>query len=270
MKVKLQITLAALVCILSQMGALAQETSETSRYNSCMQMARDKPAEALNVALLWIEDMGGAPARHCEAVSLFNLAEFGEAGARFELIAEDIRVGRGMPTVGGKKYAADSVMFASILSQAAQAWMLAGELDRAHDAASRALSIVEKGSAVHIEILLDRAQISAADEDFGLAMEDIEAALTFAPDNLVALLFRSAAQRAIGNYAEAKKSIDRAYAIDGKNPSILLERANIAYMLGNKDAATQDLLTILRDYPDSHAAPSARMNLERMALKELK
>lgn len=269
MNIKLQISLLAIFLFLIPAAVLAQDVSETSRYDACMQMAHDDPAEALNVALLWQEDMGGAPARHCEAVSLFNIAEYGEAGARFELIAKDIRIGRGMPVVDGKKSAADSVMFASMLSQAAQAWLMADELDRAHDAASRALSVVKKGSAVHIEILLDRAQILAADEDYDLALEDINAALIYDAQNLVALLFQAAAKRAIGNYVDAKNSIDRAYAIDPKNPSVLLERSNIAFMLGDKDAARQDLLIIVRDYPDSHAAPSARMNLERMALKDL-
>ena len=269
MKVNLQIKLAASLCIFMHASALAQEPTAANRYDDCMQMANEKPAEALNIALLWQEDMGGAPARHCEAVSLFNLAEFGEAGARFELIAEDIRVGLGMPTVDGKKYAADSAMFATMLSQAAQAWLLAGELDRAHDAASRALSIVTKASPLHIKLLIERAQISAADEDFELALEDIDAALTFEPHNLLALLFHAATHRALGHYSDAKTSIDLAYAIDTKNPTILLERANIAFMLGDKDAARHDLLTILRDYPDSEAATSAGINLERMALKEL-
>ncbi len=270
MNIKLQIALLTIILFFTQIVVLAQDTSETSRYDTCMQMAHDNPAEALNVALLWQEDMGGAPARHCEAVSLFNIAEYGEAGARFELIAKDIRVGRGMPMVDGKKTAADSAMFASMLSQAAQAWLMAGELDRAHDAASRALSVVKKGSVVHIEILLDRAQILAADEDYELALEDIDAALIYDAQNLLALLFHAAAKRAIGLLGDAKNSIDRAYAIDPKNPSVLLERSNIAFMLGDKEAARQDLLIIVRDYPDSHVAPSARMNLERMALKELK
>lgn len=270
MTIKLQITLLTLFWFAMQVPALAQDVSATSRYDACMQMAQDDPAQALNIALLWQEDMGGAPARHCEAVSLFNLTEYGEAGARFELIAEDIRVGRGMPVVDGKKTAADSAMYASMLSQAAQAWLMASELDRAHDAASRAMSVVKKGSAVHIELLLDRAQTLAADEDFELALQDIDAVLIFDSQNLLALLFQAAAKRAVGHYGDAKISIDHAYAIDPKNPSILLERANIAFMLGDKEAARQDLLTIVRDYPDSHAAPSAHMNLERMALKDLK
>ena len=278
MNIKTYITKAALCAFLIPVSVLAQEAgnapaaepSEIDRYEDCMTQASSKPAEALNKALVWKEQEGGAPARHCEAVSLFNLAEYGEAAARFELIAADIRVGRGMPQVNGKKYAADKVMFASMLSQAAQAWLLAGELDKAHNAASQALSVVDKGSDVHIEVLLDRAQISAADEDFGLAMEDIEAALVFDPDNLTALLFKAAAQRAIGRFLEAKKAVDLAYTIDAGNPSVLLERANIAYMLGDKKSAHTDLLTIIRDYPDSHAAPSARINLERMALQELR
>lgn len=245
-----------------------QENGE-GRYNKCMRLASDKPVEALNIALLWLENSGGAPAKHCEAVSLFNLAEYGEAAARFELIAADIRFGRGMPTVGGRKFSADPMMLASMLSQAAQAWLLAGEMDRAHDAASRALSIVPKGSSVHIEILLDRAQILAADEDYKLALEDIEAALVFEPHHVIALMYHAAGKRALGYNQDAKKSIDLAFTIDPKNPSILLERANIAFMLGDKDGARRDLLTIVRDYPDSYVAPSARMNLERMALKEI-
>jgi len=267
--VKLQIMMAAAVILSQTIGLAAQEQSQSSRYDDCMRQANENPAEALNTALLWQESGGGAPARHCEAVSLFNIAEYSEAAARFELIAGDIRVGHGMPKIVGVAQAADANMFASMLSQAAQAWLFAGELDRAHDAASRALSVVDKGSSVHIEILLDRAQIAAADEDFELALEDIEAALLYDSDNLMALMFHAAANRALGRYSDAKKSIDHAFSIDTKNPSILLERANIAYMLGDKKSAQADLLIILRDYPDSHAAPSARMNLERMALKNI-
>lgn len=243
--------------------------TQEDRYGKCMNLASSKPSEALNLALIWKEEGSSAPARHCEAVSLFNLAEYGEAGARFELIADDIRIGRGMPVVNGNKQSADPTMLSSMLSQAAQAWLFAGELDRAHDAASRALSIVPKGSDVHIEILLDRAQIAAADEDYDLAIEDIEAALVFDPGNVIALMYHAASKRALGYMAEAQTSINQAFKINPNNPTILLERSNIYFMMGDKESARKDLLTILRDFPDSRAAPSARINLERMALKEI-
>ena len=110
MRDKLHIIVIATLSILVHPGAFAQEPTEISRYEDCMGLAIDKPAEALNIALLWQENAGGAPARHCEAISLFNLAEYGEAGARFELIAEDIRVGRGMPTIAGTQSGADKVI----------------------------------------------------------------------------------------------------------------------------------------------------------------
>ena len=69
MKHNLHILIACLATLLLPAASMAQESGEENRYQECMELSSSKPAEALNIALLWKEKAGGAPARHCEAVS---------------------------------------------------------------------------------------------------------------------------------------------------------------------------------------------------------
>ena len=112
------------------------------KYAHCMTLAEKSPDQGIAYALAWQADHAGVPARHCEAVGLFHLKEYGEAAIRLEGLVEDMRTGRNMPRDNGKPVVANARMLADMYGQAANAWLLADELIRAETAIDFALSLV--------------------------------------------------------------------------------------------------------------------------------
>ncbi|MEX0298069.1 MAG: hypothetical protein AB3N28_03295, partial [Kordiimonas sp.] len=143
-----------------------EEDRDELRYSECLDLAERAPDKAINDALIWQNAGGGIPARHCEAIGLSHMKEYAEAAIRLEKIAEDMRVGKGMPVRFGKRLVATSPMLADMYGQAANAWLLAKEMVRAETTIDIALSLTAERTSQEADLLLDRARIAAADEDF--------------------------------------------------------------------------------------------------------
>ena len=112
----------------------------TRTYQMCLQLAHRQPDKGIELAGKWIGLGGGEPAKHCQALSLIGLKEYGEGARRLEEVAQTSQQ--------------DSTVRASMLAQAGQAWNMQGETSRAYAAQSLALKIVPQGSKQNMEILL--------------------------------------------------------------------------------------------------------------------
>jgi len=219
-------------------------------YNFCLALTKEQPDKAIELAGKWVGLGGGEPAKHCQALSLIGLKEYGEGATRLEALAVESRQ---EPTVR-----------ASMLAQAGQAWMQQGELSRAYASQTAALKIVPAGSKQQMELYLDRAVTLADAGKFDEVIEDCNAALIIDPNNSDALAYRAAAHRLQGNEEEAFADADRAVKADTKNVAALLERGNLWRMQKRLAAARQDWMRILELEPDSAAADAARINIERL------
>ncbi|NVJ99535.1 MAG: hypothetical protein HWE25_15390 [Alphaproteobacteria bacterium] len=232
-----------------------------------MDMADRSPDKGINIALAWIADGGGVPARHCEAYGLSRMGEHAEAAARLMKIAEDMRYGRDMPVRSGKRVVATEPMLADMYGQAANAWLLAGEIIRAEDAIDLAITLSAKTTSQEYELTLDRARIAAAAEDFALALKDLDFVLKGDPGRKDILVLVAAAARGVGDYSRAEEALAEYQSIFSNDAAGFLELGNLRHAQGRTEEARQAWIKVLLLEEFGVSAKAARANLERLDVK---
>ncbi len=224
----------------------AQERGSQSEYIACMSLARSDPEQGFEKASAWLGLDGGDAARHCAAVSLIGLKQYPEAAKRLETLAEMAR--------------ALAPVKARILGQAGQVWLLADKPKRAGTVLSAAIKLDETNPIFRI----DRAQSAAAQQAFGNATRDLDAALSLDPSLTDAWVFRASAHRQSGDDIAAMKDIENALTLEKSHPEGLLERDILRRLQKNDSGARADWLRVIELAPASDAANSAQANLEKM------
>ncbi len=235
-----------------------------NRYSTCVALAESAPDRGINMALEWQLAGGGVPARHCEALGLFYGEEYAEAAVRLEGIAEDMRIGRGMPVRGDTRATATASMLADTFRQAANAWLRGGELVRAEAAIEQALALVPENSALELSIKEDRAFIAAAEEDYALALSELEEVLDANPRRTDLLLFIASAARALEYFDRAEVALERYLKAFPDDASAYLELGNLKDAQGDTDAARKAWVKALSIEDAGLDAEAARANLERI------
>lgn len=226
--------------------ASAEEIVPAKEYAACMKLARADPEAGFDRAVNWQGLGGGDAARHCEAVSLFGLGQYAEAGRRLEKLAQTMK--------------AEPPFRARLFEQAGQAWLLAGVAQRAESVFSAAIKLAPKNPEYHV----DRAQALAAQKAYFAAIKDLDDAIKLDPDRVDAYVFRGAANREVGRLAAAREDITSALALQPDHPEGLLERGILNRLDGDKVAARRDWLAVIENAPKSAAAKDARENIQRM------
>lgn len=221
----------------------------TTRYDACLAQARAAPQQAFETALQWETDGGGVPARHCQAVALVALQQYGEAAMRLQGLAYQ-------PSSG------PAALRAELLDQAANAWILENQPQNAVSTLNAALKLAPDDPVLFI----DRARAAAMTKDWPAAIRDLSTALSLDPAREEAYVFRASALRQAGQPRHALEDIDTALALDERDPDALLERGAIQFALGDKAAARQAWLRASEVAPNSAAARAARENLEALDL----
>ncbi len=245
-------------------GGFAENNARAEdHYNSCMALAEINPDKGINMALAWLSDGGGVPARHCEATGLFYIGEYNEAAARFEKLADDMRRGRDMPIDGDKRVVAKAPLLADIYHQAASAWILGGEVVRAETAIDTALSLAVSGGYLYQQYQVTRAQIAGADSDFSLAYDDLHAVLKSDPGRRDILLFLASAARNLNKLEEADTHLARYLETAPYDAAAYLELGNLRDQQGDKVAANKAWLRVLRLEKSGPNHRAATHNIER-------
>lgn len=226
-------------------SGIAQVRDEQAEYKSCLTLTKQQPEMAFESALAWRDKGGGFPARHCATLALMEMKKYHIAAPLLEELAEDMRN-------------AGSPLMVAVLGQAANAWLLAEDYQRALAVVSAALAFEPD----NIDLRVDRARILAQTNNFNAAFEDLDYALRLDPTRTDALVFRGAAWRQLGNNERAMEDIEIALALKPDLLEGLLERG-ILFRLNGEDAfARADWLKILNLSPYSAVAETARRNLE--------
>ena len=180
---------------------------ESQRYRICLAKAHSQPSEAYEDAIIWKNEGGAGPARHCLAMALLGLGAYAEGADKLEALAY-------APDIG------DESLRTQALVQSGEAWLQAHKpkealrvLDRAlerdpsnvpaHTKRARALMAMERPIEAHTDLdaairvqpadalaLRLRAAVLLYEKDLLGAQKDIEAALAIEPDNVEALLVR--------------------------------------------------------------------------------
>lgn len=242
---------ALLALILSALAipAQAQTIDGPEEYRICLVLAKDKPEQGWEEALTWQSLGGGEAARHCGAVALIGLGKHAEAATRLETLAnESVR---------------DDSVRAQMLAQAAQAWMLAGKLNRA-DAALRGALILAPGDP---EILLDHAVLLAQVHHYGEAVDILTGLLRRQPHRVEALVLRASAFRYQDNLPGARDDVEQALKLDPDFPDALLERGILRRLAGDEAGAREDWRRAIEVAPHTEAAETARLNIQKMEMK---
>jgi len=228
----------------------ADSPEQAAKYQACMDLAETAPDEALEAAQTW-QDLGGSdPARHCAAVALMRLGHYEAAGEELE-------------TLAGSLEASYAYLQIPLLIQAAQAWLAAGDVDRAYAVQTTALARQPN----NIELLVDRAMTAASVGNYSTAIEDLDRALSHAPNRADILVLRASAHRLLDQREAALADVEAALQLDPGNAEGLLERGNLRRLEGNDAGARDDWLAVTRLAPGTPAAAAAQANLARLDVK---
>lgn len=219
-------------------------------YDQCLKKADRRPEEAFEMANEALKNGSDPGAEHCAAVALVSLKQFGEAARRLDLLAR-------------KPSAGNTEVRAQILGQAGNAWILAGQPELATASFTAALALMP-GEA---EYLIDRARASALLKKWAAAEADLSSALAAEPGNVSALVLRASARRAQKNIKGAMGDITQALLLESDNVEALVERGLLRAAQGDKAGARQDFMAVLAKAPESEAAASARLEIEKLEVK---
>lgn len=217
--------------------------TDDPEYDRCLSLLRDDAEGAIAFAQQWERAGGGEGARHCAAWALINLGEPERAADQLERLARGSLAG--------------APARASVYGQAGQAWMMAGDANRAFGAITIALTL-QPGDP---DLYTDRAVALASLRRFADALQDLDRALRIDPERAETLVFRAASLRALERVDEAVASVERALALAPDNPEGLLERGILRQLRGDADGARRDWERVLAVAPDTVAADLADQNL---------
>ena len=212
-------------------------------YERCLAMLPLDPAGANAFADAWEATGGGDGAVHCHAAAQIALG-YTEAGA--EMLEKLARSSK-----------APALARAFVYGQATQAWLIAGEADRAYGTATLALAMVPDDP----DLLIDRSIAAATMERYMDAIDDLNLSLDRDPKRTDALVFRAAAWRHEGQLGLARDDVERALAIDPDYPEAILERGILLQRRGDLEGARTEWLRVLALAPDTATADLAQQNL---------
>jgi tetratricopeptide (TPR) repeat protein len=236
--------LLGLAVAVSSVAAKGDAFSGKEGYARCVDLVRNDPHEAVSAAETWHNNGGGAAALHCEALGLTALHRYAEAAVKLDqaaLIAPgDIRV--------------------ALYDQAGNAWLLAGNPDRAETSIDSALAL----SPHDEDILFDRARARAARKNWSGAEQDLSLLLQLDSNRADAWVLRASARHAEGRKAEANADIARALAVYPDYPEALVERGAMKLEAGDVNGARADWQAVLHNAPNGDAAAAARDHLAAM------
>ena len=173
---------------------LGGQAGGKQRYDDCLRLTQRDPAAALGLAGQWSQEHGGIPADHCAAVALVGLKRYAEAATKLDALGRAPDVGALRP---------------SLLDQAGNAWMLAGDAGHAIASFQAALTL----SANDADLYADLGRAEAMDKNWRGTEADLNAALAIAPGRADFLVLRASARQALGKYPAARADLAQAFAL---------------------------------------------------------
>ena len=204
--------LAILIAALGWCAAAeADPAADAERYAACMERARAAPEAGLAEAEAWLTQTESTAARHCRAVALVGLGRAEEAVGAFE-------------ELGRAQEKPKPALAAELYRQAAMVELEAGRLDAAEALQDRGLGLAPDS----VELLIDRALLLGAREDYAEALKTLERARQLAPARADVLVLTAAAHRLLGRPEPAQQALEAALALDPDDAGALRAgRANI-------------------------------------------
>ncbi|MCT2557756.1 tetratricopeptide repeat protein [Tsuneonella sp. YG55] len=234
-------------------AAMPDRPASRAAIDLCLDTARTDPAKARSYAEEWVSRTGGlqrAAGRHCLGVAAGHQGDWAAAAAAF-LAARD--------------EAGDEAGFKARMGALAGSALLAGGRPAEALAALDAARSAAAGDAdLSGAIALDRASALVALGRPDAAVAALDEARRLIPADAHAWLLSATLARRLGDLATAQQQIERAAAIDPRDPAIGLEAGVIAALGGRDDAARQSFASVVAAAPDSPQAAAARTYLAQI------
>jgi tetratricopeptide (TPR) repeat protein len=221
----------------------AAERVAKDRYEHCVGLVQQDPTAAERNGADWVANGGGAAAFHCEALALVALKRYGEAAGKLDLAAAEKSAGIAMRS--------------ELLDQAGNAWLLAGQADKAEASLTMALSFAPQNE----DVLADRARARGLRKDWKGAEADLTAVLALDPNRADIYVLRASARHAQGRKADASADLAHAFDIYPDYPEALVERGTMKLESGDVAGARADWQLAASAAPDSDAGTTARERL---------
>jgi len=240
----------ATIAALSTIATPATALDNQAQYQACMSLLDRDPAGALDSAVAWEKQGGGDPARHCKALALIRTGQVEDGALELERVAE------AMPQV-------KAPLAAELFAQAGQAWIKAGNPQRALYAQNQGLKLNPKD----VELLIDRALTYGVSGMYFEALDDLNVASDLQPDNPDVYAMRAAAYRQLENPDLAEDNIDHALKLSPSHPGALLERGYLRRSKGDLEGARKDWLTVIQVMPGTDIATEAQKNIEKLDIR---
>jgi Flp pilus assembly protein TadD len=239
-------TIAAVVA----MAAPGRALDNQAQYQACMSLLDRDPSGALDSAVEWEKQGGGDAARHCKALALIRTGQVEDGALELERVAE------AMPQV-------KAPLAAELFAQAGQAWIRAGNPQRALYAQNQGLKLNPKD----VPLLIDRALTFGAGGMYFEALDDLNQAVDLQPDDPDVYAMRAAAYRQLETLDLAEENIDQALKLSPSHPGALLERGYLRRAKGDLAGARSDWLTVIQVMPGTDIASEAQKNIEKLDLQ---
>lgn len=218
----------------------------------CLETARSDPAKARAFAEEWVSRTQGlqrATGRHCLGVAATNAGDWPAAASAFLAARDEASDARFRARMG-------ALAGSALLADAKPAEAL-GALDTARSDAAGDATL---GGA----IALDRATALVALERLDDAKAALTEARTLVPEEPHAWLLSATLSRRQGALVEAQQQIERAAALDPRDPAIGLEAGVIAALGGRDEAARKSFESVIAAAPDGPYAAPARAYLSQL------
>lgn len=204
------IAFAAGTALMMQSAGAELAKAEEARLEACVAKIEVDPENAYEDALAWTFEGNRPGARQCTALALIELGNYETGADRLVALANS--------TDGGTLE-----QRAVYLSQAGQAWIMAGAPEQAAVAFTDALKLAP-GT---VDLLLDRASAYMMTEDWDKALPDLDLALANSPGFGPAHQLRAEVHLNKHSYDLAMRDVEAAMAADPKNIDTLLVRGRV-------------------------------------------
>lgn len=231
----------------------ATPEAREARHRACLTLAGTDAAAALRQAeaALAANPRPSDPraldwAEHCAAAALLSMGALDQAADLLE--RQGMAAGR------------PAAERASLLAQAGQVWLMAGDAERAFAAATLGLVITPDD----VELLTDRAVAAASLGRNFEAIDDLNKVIDLDPARAEAFVYRAGAWRQAGRAELAADDIARALAIDPGNAEAYLERGLLRAAAGRPADARADWQRAAERAPGSPTEELARRQIEAL------
>ena len=240
--------LSLLALVASQPAAAPHSADE--RLRACVALVRTAPSQAATEAQAWLEEAGSnrAMARRCLGLAFAAQEQWAAAATVYDQAAQDAE-------------RANQPGRASFRAQAGNAWLAAGEAQRALQALDAALLTAGLDQAQRGQALLDRARAQVALGRADPARADLDSALQLVPNESLAWYLSAALARRSGDLVRAATDIGRARQLAPEDPDILLLAGTIVGQAGNMNEAYTLYRRVVELAPDSEAGRQAAASL---------